>query len=89
MNWFDHTLQMQAKSDVEPNEEYKECLTSGVYRLDRRGQNLRVVSGYAWVTMDDQDIILTKGQEMYITPGKSPVLVEALRKQPLLFVVST
>ena len=61
-------------------------LTEGTYTLERHEQFLRVISGFAWVTVDREDFILAQGQEVQIKPGSAPVLIEAMRHQPLIFV---
>ena len=61
---------------------------STVYRLKRKAQTLRVVSGTAWVTFrgDYQDYFVQPGEEMVIRRGRGKAQVYAIGG-PLVFEV--
>jgi 5-keto 4-deoxyuronate isomerase len=87
MNGPNSIAQSHSTSFTEPAIQHMTKITSAVYHLERRTQTFRVVSGFAWVSMDDQDFTMAQGEELQITRGKYPVVIQAMRHQPLTFTV--
>ena len=76
-----------SNGEIKPAVERIIRLNAGVFRLDRQDQTIRVVYGYAWVTMGKQDIFLTKGEEVHISAKNGNVIIQALKHRPLLFQI--
>lgn len=53
-------------------------------RLPESCRELQVVSGQAWITQADKDIILRSGECAALNPSKDSVLVSALGNKPLI-----
>lgn len=53
-----------------------------LFQLPPTCQGVQVVSGNAWVSMSEQDIVLSKGEETPLKPSRKSVLVSALGKSP-------
>jgi hypothetical protein len=81
------SIMNQSNSEATQAVERTVRLSSGVFRLDRQVQTLRVVYGLASVKMGEKDFLLTSGEEMHITTENENVLVEALKQRPLLFQI--
>lgn len=63
-------------------------LMKGFMRDEKReSQVLRVVSGTAWVTMDDKDFVLQEGDEVRLSRGKYGALVSTIGDEPLVYEV--
>lgn len=56
-----------------------------VLRLPESCEEIRVLSGIAWLTINGKDITLAQGEKRLITPRKGMVLVSTLRDTPLVF----
>lgn len=57
-----------------------------VCRLPPGCHNIKVLSGYAWVTTTGKDIMLAEAEEAPII-ATEPVLISALRNTPLIFEI--
>jgi hypothetical protein len=52
------------------------------------GQIIRVISGFAWITVDGEDIILQRGQEFTLAPSKYPAVISSARiRVPVVYEV--
>ncbi len=49
-----------------------------VHRLNPLPQGIRVLSGLAWITWKGEDIVLTPGQTMRVSPGGQHPVISAL-----------
>jgi hypothetical protein len=58
-----------------------------VCRLPRDCQELRVVSGRAWVTIPEKDMFLSPGDRVALNPRKAFALASALGNAPLVMEV--
>lgn len=54
-----------------------------VYRLPRKNQQIRILSGIAWVTRDREDIILTQGEKLDVS-SSDRVVISPLGYSPLV-----
>ena len=59
----------------------------GVSKLNRQSHSVRVISGCAWITVDDQDRILRKGEQTVLPASRFPVVISGLGKQSLFYEV--
>ncbi len=58
-----------------------------LFRLPAFSRGIEVVSGIAWVTVKDRDIVLTAGEKLVLPAGKDTVLISALGHHPLIVEV--
>jgi hypothetical protein len=73
-----HTMEHLSKSKIE--------LMKGYVRSEKReSQVLRIVSGTAWVSMEDEDIILKPGEELKLSHGKHNAIVSPTGDEPLVY----
>ena len=89
MNFFhrwmqQHTPIRQTSFSTKPEEAIIEIVT-GTYRLPRNNQQLSVLAGRAWVTLDDQDIIVGAGEQTVVPIGKWSALISSVDGSPLRF----
>ncbi len=57
-------------------------------RLPRKDQQVEVLGGSAWITMDGTDIILNEGDQFVLTEGHDFALVSSAKKNLLVLAVS-
>ena len=53
------------------------------YTLPRRTQQIRVLSGGAWVSVEAEDMILNKGETLTLRADREGVIVTALSRKAL------
>ncbi|AFZ09052.1 hypothetical protein Osc7112_4768 [Oscillatoria nigro-viridis PCC 7112] len=58
-----------------------------VYRLPQTHREIQVLSGTAWITLDQQDIILQSSEKASLPPSKNFALISALNNMPLIMAV--
>ncbi|WP_333457870.1 hypothetical protein [Microcoleus sp. Pol10D4] len=58
-----------------------------VYRLPQTHREIQVLSGIAWITLDQQDIILQSSEQASLPPSKNFALISALNNMPLIMAV--
>ncbi|MBW3586986.1 MAG: hypothetical protein KY448_14420 [Cyanobacteria bacterium 0813] len=58
-----------------------------VYRLPHTHQEIQVLSGIAWITLDQQDIILQSPEKASLPPSKNFAVISALNNMPLILAV--
>lgn len=58
-----------------------------VFRLPADGQELKVMAGVAWVTVQGCDIFLTSGEYLRLPSRREAALISALGRQPLILEV--
>jgi hypothetical protein len=58
-----------------------------IFHLPQACQEIRVLAGCAWLTLDGQDIILTRGDQLWLAKNRDFALVSALGQNPLIFEV--
>ena len=58
---------------------------TGTYRLPRDNQQLSVIAGRAWLTVDDKDIIVTAGEQTHVPVGTSVALISSVDEDPVRF----
>ncbi|MEG4205105.1 hypothetical protein QUA20_14370 [Microcoleus sp. Pol7_A1] len=58
-----------------------------VYRLPQTHRELQVLSGTAWITLDQQDIILQSQEKASLPPSKNFAVISALNNMPLILTV--
>jgi hypothetical protein len=74
---------------------YSECaaperiilMKNEVYRLPQNHQEVQVLSGIAWITIDTQDIILHGLEKISLPPSKNFAVISALSNMPLIIAV--
>jgi hypothetical protein len=55
--------------------------------LPREAKRLKVLFGIAWVSSNGEDIILNKGQEFNLLPGRYPAVISPLKSGSLAYCV--
>ncbi|MBD1811318.1 hypothetical protein [Microcoleus vaginatus] len=58
-----------------------------VYRLPQTHQEIQVLSGIAWITLDQQDIILHSHEKASLAPSKNFAVISALNNMPLILTL--
>ena len=58
-----------------------------VYRLPQTHREIQVLSGIAWITLDQQDIILESPEKASLPPSKNFAVISALNNMPLILAV--
>jgi hypothetical protein len=58
-----------------------------VYRLPQTHREVQVLSGIAWITLDQQDIILQSSEKTSLPSSKNAVVISALNNVPLILAV--
>lgn len=58
-----------------------------VFRLPRACQEIRVLSGRAWVTVSEKDLFLGSGDSLALNPKRSLALASPLGDAPLVMEV--
>ena len=58
-----------------------------VYRLPQTHREIQVLSGIAWITLDQQDIILQSHEKASLPPSKNFAVISALNNMPLILAV--
>ncbi|MEM7032419.1 MAG: DUF2917 domain-containing protein [Chloroflexota bacterium] len=53
----------------------------------KQGQHITVVSGTAWITLNDEDIFLCEGQTLRLPTSPNSILISPLNKQSTVFEV--
>jgi hypothetical protein len=56
-----------------------------VYRLPRACRAIRVLSGMAWLTINDEDIFLGRDEQVMVPVTKAGAIISALGNTPLIF----
>ncbi len=74
-----------------PNETLRrvQLVPKAVMSLSRTNQNIRVLAGIAWITVDRQDFVLHPGQKINLSPGKYESLISPLGDSTLIFEIET
>ena len=62
-------------------------MNNEVYRLPQTHREIQVLSGIAWITLDQQDIILQSHEKASLPPSKNFVVISALNNMPLILAV--
>lgn len=57
-----------------------------IFRISSRFREVQVLSGVAWLTVADQDIILKPGEKASIVPNQDIALVSALSDVSLVLI---
>lgn len=68
---------------LHPGEQRVSC--GEVASVERTHQHLHIMSGYAWLTLDGQDLLLEAGQQVELQPGGDRALISALGDEPLVY----
>ncbi|MGL5060642.1 MAG: hypothetical protein ACRC62_11745 [Microcoleus sp.] len=58
-----------------------------VYRLPQTVREIQVLSGIAWLTFGEQDIILQSTEKTSLPPSKNFAVISALNNMPLILAV--
>lgn len=58
-----------------------------VRRMTNVAQVVRVVSGNAWITLDGEDILVSRGEEAALQPGEYPPVISSMNGRPLVYEV--
>lgn len=58
-----------------------------VYKLPQTHRQVQVLSGIAWITLDQQDIILQSSEKTSLPSSKNAVVISALNNVPLILAV--
>lgn len=58
-------------------------LAGEIFRIPAICQEVRVLSGSAWISVEQQDIILNPGEKALLTSNKGLAILSALGKVPL------
>lgn len=58
-------------------------LAGEIFRIPAMCQEVRVLSGSAWISVAQQDIILTSGEKALLTSNQGLAILSALGKTPL------
>ena len=58
-----------------------------VYKLPQTHREIQVLSGSAWITLDQQDIILQSPEKASLPPSKNFAVISALNNMPLILAV--
>ena len=58
-----------------------------VYRLPQTVREIQVLSGIAWLTLDQQDIILQSSEKTQLPSSKNFAVISALNNMPLIVAV--
>lgn len=58
-----------------------------VYRLSQTHREVQVLSGIAWITLDQQDIILQSSEKTSLPSSKNAAVISALNNVPLILAV--
>ncbi|MCU0546765.1 MAG: hypothetical protein MUE44_32140 [Oscillatoriaceae cyanobacterium Prado104] len=58
-----------------------------VYKLPHSVREIQVLSGIAWLTLDQQDIILQNPEKTTLQPSKNAALISALNNMPLVLAI--
>ncbi len=59
-----------------------------VFTVPRHCKQVRVLSGLAWLAVEQQDYVLSWNQEVQLTKPKYPALVSVLGKVPVILALS-
>lgn len=62
-------------------------MNNEVYRLPQTHREIQVLSGIAWITLDQQDIILQSPEKASLPPSKNFAVISALNNMPLILAV--
>jgi hypothetical protein len=62
-------------------------MNNEVYRLPQTHREIQVLSGIAWITLDQQDIILQSHKKASLPPSKNFAVISALNNMPLILAV--
>ena len=62
-------------------------MNNEIYRLPRTHREIQVLSGIAWITLDQQDIILHSPEKASLPPSKNFAVISALNNMPLILAV--
>jgi len=57
--------------------------------LPRIDQVIRVISGCAWITMNEEDIIVKSGERVTLYPGKYAPVISAVDNGQLVYEIIT
>jgi hypothetical protein len=57
------------------------------YRMQRRSQVIRVVSGCAWITFGGVDFVVYGGEELTLAPGKDSAVISSANELALVFTI--
>ena len=58
-----------------------------VYKLPQTHREIQVLSGSAWITLDQQDIVLQSPEKASLPPSKNFAVISALNNMPLILAV--
>lgn len=58
-----------------------------VYKLPQTHREVQVLSGIAWITIDQQDIILDGSEKVLLPSSKNAAVISALNNVPLILAV--
>jgi hypothetical protein len=50
-------------------------------------QLIRVVSGSAWITLNGEDIIVNRGEEVRITPSEHPPVISGVNGRSVVYEI--
>jgi hypothetical protein len=53
--------------------------------INRKSQTIRVHSGFAWISLDREDIVLKSGDTFNLGLGEHPVVLSALEEKALIY----
>ncbi len=62
-------------------------MNNEVYRLPQTHREIQVLSGIAWITIDQQDIILQSHEKASLPPSQNFAVISALNNMPLILAV--
>ena len=62
-------------------------MNNEVYRLPQTHREIKVLSGIAWITLDQQDIILQSPEKASLPPSRNFAVISALNNMPLILAV--
>ena len=59
-------------------------MNNEIYRLPQTHREIQVLSGIAWITLDQQDIILQSPEKASLPPSRNFAVISALNNMPLI-----
>jgi hypothetical protein len=57
-------------------------------RLPRTALTIRILSGEAWITLDDQDLVARGGETVTLPVGRFPAIISALGKRAVRYEIA-
>jgi hypothetical protein len=72
---------------ISPRQVFRLKQGEEIRSLEPTFQTLRVVSGTAWITLDGQDVILNRNEQVCLIAGRSSTIISNLSHEQLILEV--